>query len=43
MAIHNFIIRNVKLHVDFNIYQDENTVIHRDDYHKSINLDESQF
>jgi len=42
MAIHNFIIRNAKLNVDFNLYEDENTVNHHDDYHRSSNLDQSQ-
>jgi len=28
--------------VDFNFYEDENTVIHHDDYHRSTNLDQFQ-
>ncbi|XP_058755134.1 uncharacterized protein LOC131628278 [Vicia villosa] len=42
MTIHNFIKRNAQMDIDFNIYEDENTVIHHDDYHRSTNLDPSQ-
>ncbi|XP_050897585.1 uncharacterized protein LOC127104449 [Lathyrus oleraceus] len=42
MTIHNFIRRNAEIDVDFNLYEDENTTIHHDDYHISPNLDQSQ-
>ena len=42
MAIHNFIRMSAEMDVDFNLYEDENTVIHHDDYHRSPNLDQSQ-
>ncbi|XP_024641527.2 uncharacterized protein [Medicago truncatula] len=42
MAIHNFIRRSAEMDVDFNLYEDENTVIHHDDDHRSTNLNQSQ-
>ncbi|KEH20341.1 hypothetical protein MTR_8g073195 [Medicago truncatula] len=40
MAIHNFIRRKAENDMDFNVYEDESTVIHHDD--SSSNLDQSQ-
>jgi hypothetical protein len=42
MTIHNFIRRNAKIDTDFDLYEDENTIINHDDYHRSANLDQSQ-
>jgi hypothetical protein len=42
MAIHNFIRRNAEVDDDFNLYEDENTIIHDDENHRSNNLDPSQ-
>ncbi|XP_045802374.1 uncharacterized protein LOC123895954 [Trifolium pratense] len=42
MAIHNFIRRTAEVDSDFNLYEDENTVIHHDEIHRSNNLDPSQ-
>jgi len=42
MTIHNFIRRSAEMDIDFNLYEDENTIIHHDDYHRSTNLDQSQ-
>ncbi|AES72015.1 hypothetical protein MTR_3g085150 [Medicago truncatula] len=40
VAIHNFIRRKAENDMDFNVYEDESTVIHHDD--SSSNLDQSQ-
>ncbi|CAJ2645509.1 unnamed protein product [Trifolium pratense] len=42
MAIHNFIRRTAEVDADFNLYEDENTIIHDDENHRSNNLDPSQ-
>ncbi|KAK2399592.1 hypothetical protein QL285_049393 [Trifolium repens] len=42
MAIHNFIRRTAEVDSDFNLYEDENTIIHHDENHRSNNLDPSQ-
>ncbi|RHN73171.1 hypothetical protein MtrunA17_Chr2g0295621 [Medicago truncatula] len=39
MAIHNFIRRKAEIDIDFNVYEDESTIIHHDD--SSSNLDQS--
>jgi hypothetical protein len=42
MTIHNFIRRNAKIDTDFDLYEDENTNINHDNYHRSANSDQSQ-
>jgi hypothetical protein len=42
MTIHNFIRRTAEVDSNFNLYEDENTVIHHDENHRSNNLDPSQ-
>lgn len=42
MTIHSFIGRNVDVDFNFNLYEDENTVIYYDDDHISFNLDSSR-
>ncbi|GAU21762.1 hypothetical protein TSUD_328870 [Trifolium subterraneum] len=42
MTIHNFIRRIAEVDADFNLYEDENTIIHDDENHRSNNLDPSQ-
>ncbi|XP_039688777.1 uncharacterized protein [Medicago truncatula] len=39
MVIHNFIRRKAEIDIDFNVYEDESTIIHHDD--SSSNLDQS--